>query len=178
MMVKNDIADEWMRANGHYWKPAKHPNETLKPKHEKTVTGQGVRRRRMKATEGASAVWDWTLKKDRQTIKAFVEEHRDFSGHECVFVPGAQKNVPAQVKYLGRSMAAARYMCLLTHGTPKVEGAIARHKCGNGHLSCVNPSHIVWGQPGDNIGDANIHRAMDGATVEDKCRAVDARTSK
>jgi hypothetical protein len=158
-------ATKWLHENGLGWGNVKHPQSG---KHAKKNTGVSTR----KVRAGART------KRNFETVKAFVERHRDVKVAECVFVPHAVENRPASVKFCGRDISAARYMCLLTHGTPKSEGMYARHKCGNGHLSCVNPAHIVWGTPGDNMGDANIHRAMEGATVEDKCAAVDARTSK
>jgi hypothetical protein len=176
MMAKKSPAGEWMRANGYKWRTdAKHAPD---PNQEKTSTGQRVRGKRMATMFSKSLNRRWRQEYDRQSVKDFVEHQRDWNRTECRLVPGAQPHVPAQVQHCGRHITAARYMLLLTQGTPKSEGMWARHKCGNGHLSCVNPSHLEWGTPGDNIGDANIHRAMEGATVEDKCRAVDARTSK
>lgn len=113
-----------------------------------------------------------------EAIRTFVERNRDYRGQECLMVPGSVRDVPATVEFCGKKIRAARYMLLLTQGTPSSDGMQAQHKCGNGHLSCVNPAHLKWGTPGDNIGDANIHRAMDGAEVGEKCMAVDARTSK
>ena len=176
-MAKGDIADKWLEANGHKgrWQSAKDARRKLAAKQ---ASGQGIRLKRIAILDGTQSAVEWVKDAGLQTIRSFVEEHRAHMGADCLFVPGAMVGQPASVKFCGKNIAAARYMCLLTHGAPKVEGAVVRHKCGNGHLSCVNPAHVIWGMPGDNIGDANIHRAMDGATVEDKCRAVDARTSK
>jgi hypothetical protein len=171
MMAKKSLAGEWMKANGHSWSK-RHPNAKLKPKHEKTVTGQGVRRRRMCETEGAHAVWDWTLKDGKQTIKAFVEANRDFDGHDCLFVPAAMKNRPAALSFCGKNISAAKYMLLLKTGAPKHEGMVTRHVCGNGHLSCVNPNHLAWGTVGDNVGDAGKHRAA-GDNVQDRINSID-----
>jgi hypothetical protein len=167
------LAKQWLKDNDPRYgkrKKEKLPGDPL--------STQEIRGRRMKKIVSASAAKRWRCEKDRQSIRAFVEEHRNWKGSGCRFVPGAQPYREARVDFCGKSIAAARYMLLLTQGTPKSEGMWARHKCGNGHLSCVNPAHLEWGTPGDNIGDANIHRAMECATVEDKCRAVDARTSK
>jgi len=107
------------------------------------------------------------------SIKEFVHEYRHFSGCECLLVPGAKPGVPAKVSFCGRQIAASRYMALLTHGAPKSEEEVARHLCGNGHLSCVNPSHLSWGSLGQNLADANRHRALgDDATEQDKIHAV------
>lgn len=92
------------------------------------------------------------------TIKGFVEHHRSHRSAECLFVPGAITGRPSRVTYLGKGMTASRYMTLLTHGTPKNAGAVSRHLCGNGHLSCVNPEHLVWGSEADNRADAAKHQ--------------------
>lgn len=107
-----------------------------------------------------------------KAIKSFIEASRNHVGKDCLFVPGAHPGFPAKVVHCGRGIPAARYMCLLTHGTPKSEGMFARHLCGNGHLSCVNPAHVAWGTPGDNQSDANKHRAV-GGNVQDRIHSID-----
>lgn len=103
---------------------------------------------------------------------AFVERHRDHKSHDCLFVPAAAKDVPAQVDFGGRNIRAARYMLLLTKGTPPEADMECRHLCGNGHLSCVNPAHLAWGTRGDNISDMGKHRAA-GDNVQDRINAID-----
>lgn len=108
-----------------------------------------------------------------ESIREFVESSRNIKTAECVLVPGCREGVPAAITRFGRNVSAARYMALLTYGTPKSEGMVVRHLCGNGHLSCVNPAHLAWGSPGDNQSDANKHRALgDDATEHDKVNAV------
>jgi len=105
--------------------------------------------------------------------KEFVEANRTARSAECIFVPGAMAGRPARVLFWGKAIAAARYMALLTHGTPKNEGAVARHLCGNGHLSCINPAHIEWGSEAENIADANKHRGCE--TAQDRVHATAGR---
>lgn len=123
-----------------------------------------IRKRRAKLLKSSHGV--------HKSIKEFVEDSRKFDGHDCLFVPGAQKGVPAKITRFGKQMSAARYMCLLTHGTPPTEGMVVRHLCGCGHLSCVNPRHLVWGTQGDNIADANKHRSA-GDNIQDRINAID-----
>ncbi len=127
------------------------------PKHGRTQLGIHLRRKA----------------KEPFTVKAFVEANRSARSAECVFVPGAIKNRPAKVKYLDRGMSAARYMALLTHGAPRNEGAVVRHMCGNGHLSCVNPAHLEWGSETNNRQDAGKHQGLDKA--QDKIHATAGR---
>ena len=107
----------------------------------------------------------------QEVIRDFVEGARHHVGNDCLFVPGAQCGVPAKVKWMDQTIAASRYMCLLTHGRPNSDGMIARHVCGNGHLSCVNPKHIIWGDYGDNQSDARRHFNA-GDNVQDRIHAI------
>lgn len=59
--------------------------------------------------------------------------------------------------YLGKRHYAHRLMCELAHGpapTPKHEAA---HRCGNGHLSCVNPRHLTWRTKAENRQESTQH---------------------
>jgi len=35
----------------------------------------------------------------------------------------------------------------------------AHHSCGNGHLGCVNPKHLYWGDASQNAKDAAKHKS-------------------
>lgn len=85
--------------------------------------------------------------------------NKDFDGDECLFFPSMVVNRPEKLKYNYRNMLAARAMLLMTQGLPKDHSDYATHKCGNGHLSCVNPKHLAWGSPADNARDAVVHNA-------------------
>lgn len=110
-------------------------------------------------------------KQTPQSVKEFCDEVLDAEAHDCIFVPGAAKGKPASVTRFGRQMAAARYVLTMTQGTPKIEKAVCRHLCGNGHLSCVNPKHLRWGTPGDNVSDQQHHRHV-GGDVQDRINSV------
>lgn len=105
-------------------------------------------------------------------IKEFVEDHRHYKDKcSCLFVPGASKGHPARVRLFDKTISASRYMCLLTHGTPRSSVNVSRHLCGNGHLSCVNPHHIVWGDECQNKADEVRHRAA-GGDVQDRINSI------
>lgn len=87
----------------------------------------------------------------------FIEHHVGFNGLRCVLMPSCKFGTPFQVPHAGRNIPAARLMCIKAHGLPEVEGMIARHLCGRGHLSCINPSHLVWGTAEENAHDAVLH---------------------
>lgn len=156
-MADSTLAGEWMKANGHDWKK---PKCTLIGKAEK-------KRNRRNPREYKACV----RKGELLSIKSFVEANRTKSAPDCVFVPYAQEGAPAQLEFCDKLISAARYMVLLTLGTPKYEGAVVRHLCGNGHLSCVNPAHLVWGDVSDNVSDQMRHKAA-GGNIQDRIHSV------
>lgn len=62
----------------------------------------------------------------------------------------------------GKLMMAGRVTWERYHGQPWPEGMQARHTCGNGHLACANPRHIVPGTHAENVAD----RARDGRDLK------------
>lgn len=104
----------------------------------------------------------------------WVKAHKDFVGSECLLFPSMAKGFPVGVKYNFREMVAARAMLIMTQGLPPNPKMLAVHKCGNGHLSCVNPRHLAWGTAADNAKDAVLHKAwskqmpaVDPAVIEE-----------
>jgi hypothetical protein len=106
-----------------------------------------------------------------ESIRSFVEHNRGHRGGECLFVPGAQPGQAAAINRFGKTVSAARYMAILTLGVPKSEGVVVRHLCGNGHLSCVNPEHLAWGDAADNASDARKHQRV-GDTPQERMAAL------
>jgi hypothetical protein len=51
-------------------------------------------------------------------------------------------------------------MCELVHGPSPSKKHQAAHNCGNGHLGCVNPSHLCWKTPRENSLDMWKHGTM------------------
>lgn len=108
--------------------------------------------------------------KSGPSVKEFVESQRSVKTDECIFVPHAIAGSPSKVSRFGKMISAARYMALLSFGTPRNADAVVRHLCGNGHLSCVNPAHLAWGSQAKNISDAVKHRGCE--TPQEKIFAV------
>lgn len=53
--------------------------------------------------------------------------------------------------------SASRAVCAIAHGPPPTPEHHAAHSCGKGHLGCVNPRHIRWATPKENMADQLIH---------------------
>jgi hypothetical protein len=97
------------------------------------------------ATDGAGMFW----------LRLFA----DYEGDKCLLFPFRTAYCPrGTVTYNFRAMPAHRAMCLHAHKLPEDESkTMALHRCGNGHLGCVNPNHLYWGDQSDNIKDAHRH---------------------
>ena len=87
----------------------------------------------------------------------FLDEYRDYRGHQCLPFPDTPLGTRRTILFRGQSMQAARAMCILKRGEPDRPGLKARHLCGNGHMSCVNPMHLAWGTDEENSRDHLLH---------------------
>lgn len=87
----------------------------------------------------------------------------DYDGDKCLLFPFRTAYSPrGVVTFNFKDMPAHRAMCLHVHKLPKDESkTMALHRCGNGHLGCVNPNHLYWGDQADNNNDARRH-AVEG----------------
>jgi hypothetical protein len=90
----------------------------------------------------------------------FLIKNRNHVGDACLLMPFAGKTVRSTVYHRGRASQASRVMCIIAHGEPPAPDHVARHLCGNGHLSCVNPAHLAWGTPEQNVRDDAAHKGL------------------
>jgi hypothetical protein len=73
-----------------------------------------------------------------------------------------------QTFYCGEVMGSHRVMCVLEHGEPPTPEHQAAHSCGNGRGGCINPDHLRWATPKENIAEKfDVHgwallRSQDG----------------
>lgn len=74
---------------------------------------------------------------------------------DCLIWPFARNSVNGYpVAYVdGKVVLVSRYICRLAHGEPPSR-YVARHKCGNGKLGCINPNHLHWGTKKEDVQDA------------------------
>ena len=90
----------------------------------------------------------------------FLKAHIGCDDLECLLLPYSDLRTPTSIKLDGRSVPAARQMCKMAHGTPSDPNFVARHLCGRGHWSCVNPTHLRWGSCEENSNDTSLHHRV------------------
>jgi len=82
-----------------------------------------------------------------------------YDGDECLIWPFGKDSLGyGRATAIGfKTRLAHRIMCEMVNG-PAPEGKpVCRHSCGNGHLGCVSPKHLVWGTVLENSLDMQEH---------------------
>lgn len=81
-----------------------------------------------------------------------------YIGHDCLAWPfSLDGNGYGQVWVNGKLVVASRYICTLVNGDPVTPEHDAAHSCGNGHMACVNPHHLLWKTKSENCADKLAH---------------------
>ncbi len=94
-----------------------------------------------KTAKGVSYVQDW------------IRAHLNYKDDDCLAWPFSKNwNGYGQLKYDGRIQKAHRVMCIMAHGEPPPT-YVAAHSCHKGHEGCVNPRHLSWTTPRQNLLD-------------------------
>tara|TARA_R100000365_G_C2748614_1_gene80755 strand:- start:7733 stop:8410 length:678 start_codon:yes stop_codon:yes gene_type:complete len=90
--------------------------------------------------------------------RVWLKLFASYTGDKCILYPFRTAYQPrGRLRYNFKDMQAHRAMCLMVHKVPDNPKAMALHRCGNGHLGCVNPNHLYWGDQSDNSKDARRH---------------------
>jgi hypothetical protein len=88
----------------------------------------------------------------------FLRNLISHDGDECVKWPLSDDGRGyGIVGFNGARLKAHRVMCELVHGPAPTPQHHAAHSCGNGHLGCVNPRHLSWKTPVENMADSVEH---------------------
>jgi hypothetical protein len=91
-------------------------------------------------------------------LPKWIDENAHYASDECLIWPYSKsKQGYGQIKVGGVMQSVHVIMCKRTHGPKPTPDHVARHLCGNGHLGCVNPKHLVWGTMKENNADMMIH---------------------
>lgn len=85
---------------------------------------------------------------------AWLVAHAGHKESECLAWPFSRNwNGYGLLGANGDLAYAHRIMCKLKHGPAPSPKHVAAHSCNNGHKGCVNPQHISWKTPGQNLLD-------------------------
>ena len=97
----------------------------------------------------------YLINSDRELIKEFINKVINWKKKRgCLFWPYARDSEGRAKK---RNILVARIVCKAVYGkAPKLK-PLALHTCGNGHLGCINPHHLYWGNHKDNKLDSIEH---------------------
>lgn len=88
----------------------------------------------------------------------WLREHAVYDRFDCLAWPyGISEEGYAKVALDARWVNAARVMCEIAHGAPPTSRHQAAHLCGKGHQACVNPQHLYWATPVENVADQLMH---------------------
>jgi hypothetical protein len=83
--------------------------------------------------------------------------HVTHTGSDCLKWPYATARGYGIVSIDGVQRVASNLMCELVHGPSPSAAHETAHSCGNGHLGCVNPTHLRWATRIENRHDMIEH---------------------
>lgn len=100
-------------------------------------------------------------------------------GQECIRWPyAASANGYGRVRVNGRMESAHRVACEAYHGPAPDGKSHAAHDCGNGHLGCINPLHLSWASPAENIADKERHGTKQFGEAHHRAKLSEADVRK
>lgn len=88
-----------------------------------------------------------------KTLK-FLAAAIQYDSDECLIWPFARNSAGyAHFGRGGRFILAHRDVCEKTRGPAPPDKPMALHTCASGHLGCIAPRHLKWGDRQDNAAD-------------------------
>lgn len=91
----------------------------------------------------------------------WLRENSGHDGDECLTFPfPLGRHGYGHVTIDGVSHRAAHAMLRVADGPPPTPDHECAHSCGNGHLGCVNPSHLRWATSKENTDDQRKHGTL------------------
>lgn len=81
-----------------------------------------------------------------------------YQGLNCLFWPFSRAGRGyGVINISGKNVYVHRLVCESVNGPAPSPEHEAAHTCGNGHLACCNPRHVVWKTPEENAADKIVH---------------------
>ena len=99
----------------------------------------------------------------REEHDQFISEALRFSEDECLIWPfNRGSGGYAQMMVDGVQTQVCRLICERVNGPEPTPGSHASHSCGKGQDGCINPNHLSWKTPVDNMADKVVHGTWQG----------------
>lgn len=89
--------------------------------------------------------------------RQWLIDHAGHQSDDCLQWPFSRSRGYGHFGHLGKNHSAHRFMCELVHGPAPSPKHHASHDCGRGDQGCVNPRHIFWKTPAQNMRDKEVH---------------------
>lgn len=97
----------------------------------------------------------WNTARGKGAGISFLRAHLSHMGGDCLIWPLSCDNHGYAVCGLnGKRHKAHRLMCEMAHGPAPSPKHHAAHSCGRGQQGCVNPQHVRWATPKENMEDS------------------------
>lgn len=95
----------------------------------------------------------------KKTHLEWLMERVDYDAPDCLIWPFARDHQGRGLLSVGNKKIrrAHRVMCEIVNGPPPSEKHQAAHECGNGHLGCIHPKHLIWKTQSGNTIDRIRH---------------------
>lgn len=88
----------------------------------------------------------------------YMEEQLLRSDDECFVWPFANDGKGyGIICFDQKNYYVHRISCERANGPAPENQPLSRHLCGNGHLGCFNPKHLIWSNQTENMSDRIIH---------------------
>ncbi|WGG61875.1 HNH endonuclease [Brucella intermedia] len=108
-------------------------------------------------------------------LRKWVEDNVNYSGEDCLRWPFHYGPTGyGSVSIDGQKEYAHRYMCSIVNGPAPSNIYEAAHSCGNGHLGCLNPTHLRWATRSENIEDKIEHGTSQHGENNAKAKLTEA----
>lgn len=103
------------------------------------------------------------------SIPLFIEAAKSYAGDDCLIWPFATVKGYACARIDQKTEYVCQIICEHAHGAPPEGKPWALHSCDNGHLGCIAPKHLHWGDAKDNGAEmAKRGRSCKGMSNHDR----------